>query len=49
MNMDHDDIPNIFKDMRFYVQTINHPERKELVLKLTVRPHPSNRSLISSS
>lgn len=49
MNMDHDDFPNIFQDMRFYVHTINHPERKELVLKLTVRPHPSCPSVIPSS
>jgi hypothetical protein len=35
--MDQDDIPKIFKDMRFYVQAINHRKREELSLKLKVR------------
>jgi hypothetical protein len=36
--MEPDDTPKIFKDMGFYVQTINHSKREELVLKLTVGP-----------
>jgi hypothetical protein len=34
--MEQDDTPNIFKDMRFYVQAINHSKREELALKLKV-------------
>ena len=35
--MDRNEAPKIFKDMRFYVQAINHSKREELVLKLKVR------------
>jgi hypothetical protein len=34
--MEPDDTPKIFKDMRFYVQAINHSKREELALKLKV-------------
>jgi hypothetical protein len=34
--MEPDDTPKIFKDMRFYVQAINHSKREELALELKV-------------
>jgi hypothetical protein len=34
--MEPDDTPKIFKDMRFYVQAINHSKRQELFNKLKV-------------